>query len=89
MAHGERVIQDSLFIAEYLCSSAPDCGLFSQESFVLAQIRMWNAFDMGFCHYDSDMHEIRRWLLNLDEVCSDQLQGKEVDLDVCSNGVLV
>ncbi len=46
LLHGDTVINDSLFMAEYL--SANDTSLlFSHDSFEQAEIRMWHAFDMG------------------------------------------
>ena len=46
LLHGDTVIHDSLFMAEYL-SSKKSSALFSEDSFEQAQIRMWNSFDMG------------------------------------------
>ncbi len=46
LLHGDTVINDSLFMAEYL--SANDSSLlFSSDSYEQAEIRMWHAFDMG------------------------------------------
>lgn len=47
MIHGGEPIHDSILIAEYISSVDPSLNLFSQDTFELAQIRMWNAFDMG------------------------------------------
>lgn len=47
MLHGGEHIHDSILMAEYLSSVDTNLNLFSQDSFELAQIRMWNAFDMG------------------------------------------
>jgi len=46
LLHGDTVINDSLFMAEYL-SSDNALMLFSSDSYEQAEIRMWHAFDMG------------------------------------------
>ncbi|MCL1127708.1 glutathione S-transferase family protein [Shewanella surugensis] len=47
LKHGENLIFDSQFIVEYLCYIANNLQLFSQDSYEQAQIKMWNAFDLG------------------------------------------
>ncbi|OUS26883.1 hypothetical protein A9Q99_16850 [Gammaproteobacteria bacterium 45_16_T64] len=52
LLHGDTVVHDSLFIAEYLCHYAKSTRsikheYFSKDSQEQASIRMWNAFDMG------------------------------------------
>jgi len=46
LLHGDTVINDSLFMAEYL-SAGDSTLLFSSDSYEQAEIRMWHAFDMG------------------------------------------
>ena len=46
LLHGDTVINDSLFMAEYL-SASDSTLLFSSDSYEQAEIRMWHAFDMG------------------------------------------
>ena len=51
LLHGDTVINDSLFMAEYLSANDITSNnsplLFSSDSYEQAEIRMWHAFDMG------------------------------------------
>ncbi|MEX6502555.1 glutathione S-transferase family protein [Pseudomonas zhanjiangensis] len=47
LQHGDRLVIDSLKIAEYLLGNEEPDSLFSSQPLALAQIRMWSAFDSG------------------------------------------
>ncbi|OUR94920.1 hypothetical protein A9Q81_14235 [Gammaproteobacteria bacterium 42_54_T18] len=80
LLHGDTVINDSLFMAEYLSANNSSL-LFSSDSYEQAEIRMWHAFDMGM---RKEYRPLFFSAINKTPVVDDD---KQRCLDVCSEKI--